>query len=1483
MTRETAQNANLDFEQMMGELAAMKSDLASRQASRVGPRSTASRATPEGEPRRTRVRRVPTEVLRTDPTQTVDTAALDASTATHITLLSPTSPVTQKPAASLVVLQDADQNSKQDQIKDSASALDHTQDQSQDAKNSTSEGQQSQGRAAEVGSQPLMNIGAALNDSTSSTSSITAQDSLSNTPGAQLKTVSSSSGTSAHDSSPAAGAMGASGLVRSESRRNAAAPLPPKSAQRSRSISHGSSRLSQTIHNENNNDPHREHTAMTDGTSVVSHEVSTPTFGPTIPPRKSLRPYPSSPSLPVANAQMTSAAPRLPVRSNSRNYSKPTASTPNDHTAQSPPHSGPAPAIPSRSRSGSKSLSRSNTLTRLDGGHDQGSSYMGTPPIAEDQETSVESSQPIAPQQSSSEQQQGVASSGDVLQNIAAANAPNDMNHIRKTGASNNLGSLDETPGPSSYSPDPSLLPAASILSSSPSLAQPQQPEAHDNDNESQNARPALRKQKSADPAAMYHQHQLDTVHDRQPSRRASERRPNRDRNQSNTGNPALQEFREGSSRSKEPSGDIQQSQDRGRSQKKEEGSSKGGMFAWVRSRSKSKDASSSRRAMDTTSQPPVPEQPSYPEYNPALIPNRSGSQRAKSLPRKASNQNFHGNSDAWPPYSPGILKGDPLNPSTSAHQRNKSTSKPGLNPPAFTGISSTGAASEASSHPTTSLNVSTNMNKVHHENMIRGMGMGSTAISPAVLLTPQPSFPTTASSAAPTSGGMRNIALAMMKDDKSSSASEQQMQQRYQQLQQAQMHHLQQQQQRLAASVATSTSPPATPTSPRQQTFTPQGPLSPSINAPPTQRLVATRIYIQTETDFKSVNLAPNSTALDVLHMLQERGCFGEPGDARYHDRWTIFEYSKEFLIDRPLRDFEVVLDVMKTWEADKDNKMICKSFPARDELSAQEIVRLVGPAGQASFVRPHGWVHVEIKKGKWVKRYLHINDMAVYHSKDAKFSGESMLCMLRNFDVYAVQVPRKKAPTKFGFALKSSDSVHLFETPEDDYIHYVCTDSGESLREWLAGLRAAKGMFMYHANPDVIREGVKHAAELQSSGNANGMAKGSLTEEQTHNRQEPGSLSAETTSPTTNAFYLAPSVLNSAPHSPLLQSSFSQTDQYNTTSYTDKTTSPRTPLASTTNTLSSANLVYSINTETMPATTSPRNPFMAGSLLQQRVDAEKQEVENMKQQLKLREQAGVLGARSMNDQLLQPTSPISSSFYQNGGQGRGLSSTTSTAPTSSANTAFSLLQQQQQQQQPKFGGPGTLIEQGEARAAQLLERSRSVGTGLLRPSNTHDSSSKSSSSRSRSKSRGPPEDRHYQGQSASSHSLGSVPKNPPVPQAPLLQFADPNAMIKPGLLLDRAKSSKQASSANLRSDNHHAYASQSRSPGRHGGSSQNLTGQNQKGGQAGRTRNKPLIDLGNINTNRDMSGPGHLTGTTPAGSQSAKSPRRVKPLLEF
>lgn len=37
-----------------------------------------------------------------------------------------------------------------------------------------------------------------------------------------------------------------------------------------------------------------------------------------------------------------------------------------------------------------------------------------------------------------------------------------------------------------------------------------------------------------------------------------------------------------------------------------------------------------------------------------------------------------------------------------------------------------------------------------------------------------------------------------------------------------------------------------------------------------------------------------------------------------------------------------------------------------------------------------------------------------------------------------------------------------------------------------------------MYHANPEMIREGQKHAAELLASGSGDGNRRGNLTEEQ-------------------------------------------------------------------------------------------------------------------------------------------------------------------------------------------------------------------------------------------------------------------------------------------------------------------------------------------------------------------------------------------------
>ncbi|KAF9973830.1 hypothetical protein BGZ73_002887 [Actinomortierella ambigua] len=1024
------------------------------------------------------------------------------------------------------------------------------------------------------------------------------------------------------------------------------------------------------------------------------------------------------------------------------------------------------------------------------------------------------------------------------------------------------------------------LLPAAPI---------PSQEDGHNH-----TARPMLRKQKSGDPAVIYREQQR--AHDddamdgrgRLPSRHASEKHPR-----------------------KHSTNEDQDDRGRGRTTKE----SGGGFFAWARSRSKSRDPS---KIKDNTQAPPMPE-PSE-QYNPALLPSRSmtvtGVLREKSLPRKASNNNLQ---DGWPSYDPHAVGG--VSP-----QRKKSLSRGPSNGGPFSRLNRKPSENNLTPHLPGSIMSQTNAHTTHHEAMVRGMGMGGALMTPTVLLTPQPSMPLNTPSTPGTSGAARGMALAMMKDGAETSLdmhaspsaqqvqSQQQMQQRANQLQQAQFQHLQLQQQKLAAAVGKGANDPTSPKSPT----------SPNV-ANQTIKMVATRIYIQTETDFKSVNLTATSTALDVLRMLQDRGTFGEPGDGRYHDRWTIFEYSKEFLIERPLRDFEVILDLMKVWETDKDNKMICKSFPARDELTAKEVARLVSPAGQANFVRPHGWVHIELKKGKWSKRYLHITDNAIYHSKDEKFSGETMLCFLRNFDVYTVQVPRKKAPTKFGFALRSSDSIHIYESPEDDYIHYVCTDNGESLRDWMTGLRAAKGIFMYHANPEIIREGVKHAIELNGESasrltdeqviptvdhdplpteNSNGSFKGNFVPAAaTAGAEVNADAGTNKNQGVTSADGFHLNSLNALPmharsikrevtdsNEDRVQQPFNQQAHHQLYNQQD-TTTLLPPMPEKKSPTSSSHTTAADSSPTGPAKPS----FVAGSLLQQQVEAERQQVEMMKQQLRLREQAGVLGALDARNKESTSASTM------------GSNSRMPTAPLIVPDP-------------PKFGGPGTLIERSELRAAEL-ERTKQANLQQLQALARSGSSTliqlgpmdgPSETERSTGKLAYPSHPGFYAQQQqlhgrsrtensghvpspllVTNSSMSGTPNYPP--GGPLLRFDQEETKdIKPGLLLDRAKSTKSNSSSGTRHQVDYAGAPL-KSPGIHappllgygfgGGTSSapppvpTLATNGSVGARGPNGRIKPLVDLGSLNGGHEILGHGLLANH----QQQGKSSRKPGPLLNF
>ncbi|CAG8606149.1 36685_t:CDS:10 [Gigaspora margarita] len=212
--------------------------------------------------------------------------------------------------------------------------------------------------------------------------------------------------------------------------------------------------------------------------------------------------------------------------------------------------------------------------------------------------------------------------------------------------------------------------------------------------------------------------------------------------------------------------------------------------------------------------------------------------------------------------------------------------------------------------------------------------------------------------------------------------------------------------------------------------------------------------IYIEELRQYREMTLTSNTTALDVLTRFRNDGTISDA------DAWTLFEVIKDLGLERPLRDWEFVTKIIGSWELDKDNSL-----------------------GFNNTVPPMtGFLHLEVKKNKWQKRYFQIKDGSIYHSKDVKGTNETFLCSMVSFDVYTCTQMTKKYQTKFAFALKSQDKITMFLNPENDYIRFLCADDLDIMNNWILSIKTARNNLMRKERPELFL-GIPSKYEKSSS----------------------------------------------------------------------------------------------------------------------------------------------------------------------------------------------------------------------------------------------------------------------------------------------------------------------------------------------------------------------------------------------------------------
>ncbi|KAG9124203.1 hypothetical protein FRC07_012412 [Ceratobasidium sp. 392] len=196
------------------------------------------------------------------------------------------------------------------------------------------------------------------------------------------------------------------------------------------------------------------------------------------------------------------------------------------------------------------------------------------------------------------------------------------------------------------------------------------------------------------------------------------------------------------------------------------------------------------------------------------------------------------------------------------------------------------------------------------------------------------------------------------------------------------------------------------------------------------TPLVVEQRIYIGDRQKFVVVDVgAPGLTAKDVIDSARQRGELEAPGAGGWH----LWEQSNECGMERPVRDFELVSDVLKAWNPEKRvNVLIIRRSQLCGLLKPENI-----PSSSPTM---SGWVMWASKPGKWSKRWLELKEHSLFVSKSDKPGKEqTFLCGVSNFDAYVV-THIQRAPKGFVFAAKSTQGSGVFEKEEDSSHVFSC-----------------------------------------------------------------------------------------------------------------------------------------------------------------------------------------------------------------------------------------------------------------------------------------------------------------------------------------------------------------------------------------------------------------------------------------------------------
>ena len=217
-------------------------------------------------------------------------------------------------------------------------------------------------------------------------------------------------------------------------------------------------------------------------------------------------------------------------------------------------------------------------------------------------------------------------------------------------------------------------------------------------------------------------------------------------------------------------------------------------------------------------------------------------------------------------------------------------------------------------------------------------------------------------------------------------------------------------------------------------------------------------RVKVKYNQNLLSLPVTPSTTPREIIRSATDQSAeLIDPNSA------AVFESFKQLGLERPLRSYEHVRDVLNSWNHDSQNTLVVKpsATGSRDDWLDLRSVSTSHPTDISVYI------HYSQRPGHWDKRWVTLrSDGQMLVAK--KEGGETAnICHMSDFDIYVPtawqSAKRIRPPRKICFAVKSQQKSSMFLSTAN-FVHFFSTSDKTLAGTWYKAVLEWRSWYLFH-----------------------------------------------------------------------------------------------------------------------------------------------------------------------------------------------------------------------------------------------------------------------------------------------------------------------------------------------------------------------------------------------------------------------------------